>query len=83
MPVTSIHFYSGPAPRPKPKAGDRRTTKKHGQQVRVHRRSCGMMMMGGGHRYYLFEWRTPAELIGTLDEHLLTTQDRAALAAMK
>ena len=28
-------FYSGPAPRPRPKTGDRRTTKKHGDQIRV------------------------------------------------
>jgi len=34
MPVTSIRFYSGPVRR-QPKTGDRRTTKKHGEQVRV------------------------------------------------
>lgn len=53
MPVTSIRFYSGPAPRRQPKAGDLRETKKHGKQVRVHERSNGMLVVGssGRHRY--------------------------------
>lgn len=68
---------SGPTRKP-PRAGDRRTTKKHGLQIRVHVRSQGMLMMGGGHRYYLFEWRKPADL-ETCDQNLLTADERAAL----
>lgn len=53
--LTSIRMSSGPA-RKKPKAGDRRVTKKHGEQVRQHVTHNGMLVMGGGHRYYIFEW---------------------------
>jgi hypothetical protein len=37
MPVTRMTLYFGPPPRKKPRAGDRRITKKHGEQVRVLR----------------------------------------------
>lgn len=42
--------------KPKPKAGDRRITKKHGEQVRVHVVHNGMPVMTGGHKHYSFEW---------------------------
>lgn len=64
MPVTSIRFYSGPAPRPKPKLGDRRTTKKHGEQVRVFERvgfgpHSGAFVMRSGRQGYV--WVSPDE----------------------
>jgi hypothetical protein len=46
--------FSTAAPRKQPKAGDRRATKKHGEQVRVHARSNGMLMVANGR--YVYEW---------------------------
>ena len=33
--MIQIRAYYGPEPRPRPKPGDRRTTKKHGDQIRL------------------------------------------------
>ena len=46
--------FSTSSPRKKPTAGDRRTTKKHGDQVRVHLRHSGMMVVSGSR--YVYEW---------------------------
>lgn len=79
--VTQMRVYAYSTPqRPKPKAGDRRTTKKHGTQIRVHERHNGMVVMTGGHRNYRWEWKSPVELIGTIDEYLLTLEDRIPFA---
>ena len=62
--ITSIRFYSGPL-RKTPKFGDRRTTKKHGEQIRVfsmakdiHGRIIGYDCTGGRQNY---EWVSPEE----------------------
>lgn len=67
----------------KPKAGDRRTTKKHGVQIRVQRmardwqgKPIGRIVSG---RRPCFDWRTPREL-DPWDHYLLTAEERAALA---
>jgi hypothetical protein len=49
---TRIHVL-GPQKR-KPKAGDRRETKKHGVQVRVHERHNGMLVRSGSR--YRYDW---------------------------
>jgi hypothetical protein len=79
--VTSIRFYSGPVRR-QPRVGDRRTTKKHGLQIRVFKmvkspwgETLGYDCTGGRQRY---EWKAPAEL-GLSDRHLLTAEERKAL----
>lgn len=46
--------FSTAKPRKQPKAGDRRETKKHGKQVRVHSRCNGMTMVSNGR--YIYEW---------------------------
>ncbi len=63
MPTIRMTFYSGPPPRQKPRAGDRRTTKKHGEQVRVPRiatdhrgRAIGYDWTGGRQNY---DWVSP------------------------
>lgn len=63
--ITSIRYYSGPAPRPKPRAGQLRETKKHGKQVRVlvlardhSGRAIGRLYNGGKPCY---EWLTYVE----------------------
>lgn len=77
-----ITILGGPG-RPRPRAGDRRTTKKHGLQIRVLKyardtrgRIIGLDCTGGRQRW---EWRTPAELDHS-DHYLLTKEERAALA---
>lgn len=70
--------------RPRPKQGDRRTTKRHGLQVRVWARArdpmtrqpIGMLVRGSRP---VFEWVAPADL-EPWDQHLLTKEERAALA---
>lgn len=52
--ITSMTFRYGPAPRKKPRAGDRRTTKKHGEQVRVPVMHNGMYVYSSGRP--CFEW---------------------------
>jgi hypothetical protein len=68
-------------PRPKPKAGDRRTTKTHGVQIRVQCMSCapngqpqGRIVSNGRP---VFDWRRPDQL-DAWDHHHLTDEERAA-----
>jgi len=67
--ITSVRFYSGPAQRPKPKAGDLRETKKHGKQVRVHERHSGMLVRGS--RGYRYDWVGYDEARRRGDSHLV------------
>jgi hypothetical protein len=80
MPVTSIRMSSAPA-RPKPKTGDRRTTKKHGLQIRIPM-ICDFGPGRGAHVYSggrpCFEWAKPHELPARF-RHYLTAEERAAL----
>lgn len=55
--------------RRKPKIGDQRTTKKHGLQIRVVETHNGMWVCSGSR--YRYEWRTPAQLVGTQWAYLL------------
>lgn len=80
--VTSVRVAYG-APRKQPKAGDRRTTKTHGVQIRVQRmardwqgKPIGLIVSGGRPCY---DWRTPREL-DPWDHYHLTADERAALA---
>ena len=78
--ITSIRYSSGPA-RKQPKVGDRRTTKKHGLQIRVFEMHGGMCVVSGGrHRY---DWKSPADLVGTMFNHLLTPEERSLFAKDK
>lgn len=64
--------------RRKPQIGDRRTTKKHGEQIRVVTVHDGRWVVtrhGACH-----EWRSPGDLVGTQWEYLLQDADRKALA---
>lgn len=65
--------------RRKPKIGDRRTTKKHGLQIRVVQTHDGMWVKSGSR--YCYEWRKPATLVGTMWSYTLTPQDLADIAA--
>lgn len=81
--VTRIQItYS--QPRSKPKAGDRRTTKTYGVQIRVQRMArdwrgnpIGRIVRNGKPCY---DWRTPRQL-DPWDHHWLTEEERAALNA--
>lgn len=70
-----IHFRSGPTRR-KPKVGDRRTTKKHGLQIRVVETHNGMWVRSGSR--YVYEWRLPKSLVGTSWAYLLKPGDLEA-----
>lgn len=59
--------------RRKPKIGDRRTTKKHGLQIRVVETHNGMWVRNGSR--YRYEWRKPSELVGTWWENLIQPGD--------
>lgn len=63
--------------RRKPQIGDRRNTKKHGLQIRVIE-TCSSMWVRSGSRYR-YEWQTPAQLLSTRWEHLITPAERAAI----
>ena len=63
--------------RRKPKIGDRRTTKKHGLQIRVVETHNGMWVRSGSR--YRYEWRSPAQLLCTRWEYLITRDERAAI----
>lgn len=77
MAVTSIRFF-GPQRR-KPEIGDRRTTKKHGLQIRVVETRGGIwVLQAGKSNAYRYDWKKPSELIGTRWEYLLTPEERAA-----
>lgn len=79
--VTSVRVTYG-EPRKQPKAGDRRTTKTHGVQIRVQRmardwqgKPIGRIVSSGRPCY---DWRTPREL-DPWNHYLLTADERAAL----
>lgn len=55
--------------RRRPRIGDRRHSKRHGLQIRVVETHGGMWVVSGSR--YRYEWRTPAQLIGTQFEHLI------------
>lgn len=58
--------------RRKPEIGDRRTTKKHGLQIRVVETHNGMwVLQAGKSNAYRYEWKKPEELVGTRWEYLL------------
>lgn len=67
--------------KPRPKAGDRRVTKKHGLEIRVQDmathpcsgRPLGRMVSGSRP---MFSWRKP-EHLAPWDRHLLTDEERA------
>ncbi|MBC7602755.1 MAG: hypothetical protein H7255_08870 [Ramlibacter sp.] len=46
--------FSTAKPRRLPIAGDRRTTKRHGEQVRVHSTHNGMWIVSGSR--YVYDW---------------------------
>lgn len=74
--MTTIHIHTLGPQRRKPKIGDRRTTKKHGVQIRVVETHNGMWVVSGSrHRY---EWRKPHELLGTQWAYLLTAAEKHA-----
>lgn len=75
--VDSVRYYS--ASKPKPREGDRRTTKAHGLQIRIHVRArdfkgqpFGFLMRGGRP---VFEWCEPRHL-PEWDRHWLTPDER-------
>jgi len=81
MGVTSIRFSTSPV-RSKPREGDRRTTKKHGLQIRIMSmvhdrlgRPVGYNCTGGRQNY---EWVAVKDLPARL-HHLLLPEERAAL----
>ena len=71
-----ITITTGPARR-QPKIGDRRTTKKHGLQIRVVETHHGMWVRSGSR--YRYDWKLPQDLLNTQWEHLLTAAERASL----
>lgn len=78
-----IHIIYGPA-RKKPRVGDRRTTKKHGEQIRVCRMARDMRgnVIGydctGGRQ--LYDWVSLAAAVAHGAGHCLTKEEREALA---
>lgn len=67
----------------KPKAGDRRTTKKYGLQIRVQRMARDFITGAPMGRIVsrgrpVYDWRKPVEL-DSWDLHLLTAEERAHL----
>lgn len=65
--------------RPKPKAGDRRVTKAHGLQIRVHDMAVGPRGSPIGRTFRqgrpCFTWMSPSDL-ATWDRHHLTPDER-------
>lgn len=62
-------------PRRKPEIGDRRSTKKYGDQIRV------VLISESGawvksHARYCYVWRTPRQLVGSWFEYLLSDEER-------
>lgn len=74
--ITSIRFSSGPVRRA-PKIGDRRTTKKHGLQIRVPEVHSGRWVRANGRQCYV--WSKPANLVGTSFSYLLQPGDLTCL----
>jgi len=77
--VVRVRYYTGTG-KPKPKAGDRRTTKKHGLQIRVQCLArdwtgapIGLLVRGGRP---VFEWREPRHL-AKWDRYLLSHDEKA------
>jgi hypothetical protein len=77
-----IHISYGSA-RKKPHVGDRRTTKKHGEQIRVFRMArdtrgniIGYDCTGGNQRY---DWVPLADAAKHRAAHHLTAEERAAI----
>ena len=66
--------------RPKPKAGDRRTTKAHGLQIRVHEMAVGPRGAPIGRTFRggrpCLIWMSPSDL-STWDRHHLSAAERA------
>lgn len=83
--LTSMRVTYG-EPRKQPKAGDRRTTKTHGLQIRVQCMArdfrtgapIGCIVRNGRP---VFDWRKPLEL-DPWDYHHLTDAERALLPAL-
>lgn len=81
--VVRVRYHTGSS-KTKPKAGDRRTTKMHGLQIRVQCMArdfrtgapIGRIVRAGRP---VFDWRKPIEL-DPWDHYLLTADERAALA---
>jgi hypothetical protein len=78
-----IHISYGPA-RKKPRVGDRRTTKKHGEQIRVFRMArnsrgdvIGYDCTGGSQKY---DWVPLADAAKHRVEHHLTPEERERFA---
>jgi hypothetical protein len=76
--VTYVRFMT--TSRRKPRAGDRRVTKKHGLQIRIHVRArdfsgqpIGLMMRSGRP---VFEWCEP-KYLPSWDHHHLTADELA------
>lgn len=81
--MTRIHIqYSSSPARKKPRAGDRRTTKKHGLQIRVQTIIKPSPGLPGGWLYSngrpVYEWAKPEDLLGGFWDYLLTPEERAA-----
>lgn len=80
--VVRVRYYTGSS-KPAPKAGDRRTTQKHGLQICVQcmardfttGRPLGRLVLNGRP---VFGWRKPLEL-DPWDYHHLTEVERALL----
>lgn len=77
--ITSVRYYSTKR-RPKPKAGDRRVTKKHGLQIRVWDVATNWRGDVIGHRVSngrpCYSWVCPKDL-RTSDRWYLTPEERA------
>lgn len=69
-----ITIISGPQ-RKKPHVGDRRVTKKHGEQIRVFQRSQGCYVVSSGRPCY--EWVPIAEANKHGAAHHWTNEERA------
>lgn len=79
MSVISVRYYRGPVPRPRPRAGDRRVTKKHGLQIRLPvfaKDHCGRvigLVVNRGHS--VFEWCTPSEVVARGYDQFLSEEE--------
>jgi hypothetical protein len=69
-----IHISYSPA-RKKPMVGDRRTTKKHGEQIRVFERSQGCYVVSNGRPCY--QWVPISEANQHMADHHWTKEERA------
>jgi hypothetical protein len=67
--------YGSRTPRKKPKVGDRRTTKKHGEQVRVFEQSQGCYVVSNGRPCY--QWVPVSDAKEHMADHHWTAEERA------